>query len=561
MDVPIVLGLSGAYLLSVYSTLTASGEVYYESIVMFVLFILVSRRLEQKARVRASDQLDRLALSQPVDALRLLPDDSVERVTVLDLQRDDRIQIVPGDKVPVDCEIIQGASSFDESLISGESTAIRHAEGDRLIAGSVNYDQPVQARVLAGELESTIAEITRLAESGLQQKPVQAQLADRVAARFVLFILTAALLTGGYWFMQGSADWAVYAVSVLIVTCPCALALATPIALTLSTSRYLKKGLLALNMSVLNKMRHIDYFVFDKTGTLTRGKPTVTDLLWVGKADKTEALTVLNALTVHSGHPLAKAIRLYLDTPPVKLNDVLNHVGMGLQGEHKGDIWRFGSIAYISSAIGSITPQHSQWLDKVAARNCTVSCLTRNNQLVAAVLFQDSVREGSEGLIQWLKEMAITPVILSGDAAQTVAHLANELGILECHGNMSAQQKMDWVRSRQQQGKIVAMAGDGINDAPTLACADVSFSLSESTALANNHSDFLLLNKDLKAISEAIQLAHKTLKVIRLNFAWAIVYNLIAVPFAMAGWVPPWAAAIGMSTSSIIVVINSMHIN
>jgi Cu2+-exporting ATPase len=567
MDVPIVIGLCGAYLLSVYSTFKGSGEVYYESIIMFVLFILFSRRLEQRARVQASDRLERLALAQPGEAERIVDDGSIERVAVLELQQGDLIRILPGERVPVDCEIVEGASSFDESLISGESRAIGHGAGERLMAGSVNFDQPVQARVSASEMDSTIASITRLAESGLQHKPEQSLLADRVAARFVVFILFAAVVTAIFWWLQGNPQWAVYAVSVLIVTCPCALALAAPIALTLASNRFLQQGVLAVNLSVLGKLAQLDVFVFDKTGTLTEGKPQLVQTLWsevIGlSVDQAFARNVLDALARQSEHPLAKALRIADAKPVIELCRVENHIGEGisaqLEAAGQAQSWRLGSIVFTRKFVDFDV--HEQVLVDMALQSgMTVSCLSRDDRLLALLLFEDRLRAGNKQVIEWLLGQGIRPVILSGDACQPVRKLALELGIEAFQADLSPQQKMRWVHERQQAGERVAMVGDGINDAPTLACADVSFSLSESTSLANVHSDFLLLKHDLKGIPASIRLTRRTLRLIRQNFAWAILYNLLAIPFAMAGWVPPWAAAIGMSASSIIVVVNSMRL-
>ena len=563
MDVPIVIGLCGAYLLSAYSTINASGEVYYESIIMFVLFILLSRRLEQRARVQASDRLERLALAQPGEAERIGEDGVIERVAVLELQQDDLIRILPGERVPVDCEIIAGVSSFDESLISGESRAIAHGAGEHLMAGSVNFDQPVEARVSASEMDSTIASITRLAEAGLQHKPEQSLLADRVAARFVVLILLAAAITAVFWWLHGDSHWAVYAVSVLIVTCPCALALAAPIALTLASSRFLQQGVLAVDLSVLGKLSRLNVFVFDKTGTLTEGKPRLVKTLWAEAVDQSFARQVLDALARQSEHPLAKALRQPEAARNIALQQLENHIGEGvsarLKGEGKDQRWRLGSIAFTRRSV-DFNAAEQKLLDLAMQAGMTVSCLSRDDRLLALLLFEDRVRAGSEQVIRWLQSQGIETVILSGDADRPVQKLAKTLGIEHFEANLSPQQKMAWVRARQQAGETVAMVGDGINDAPTLACADVSFSLSESTSLANVHSDFLLLKHDLKGIPLAIRLARRTLGLIRQNFGWAILYNLLAIPFAMAGWVPPWAAAIGMSASSIIVVLNSMRL-
>jgi len=564
MDVPIVIGLSCAFLLSAYSTVTGSGEVYFESIAMFVLFILLSRRLEHQARIQASDQLERLALSQPLEANLIQDDGQIQVVSVTELEPGQSIQILPGAQVPVDCEITRGESTFNEALITGESKAINHTQGDLLMAGSLNYDQPVTARVHSAEMDSTIAEITRLAESGLQQKPAQSILADRVANRFVLFILLIALMTSIYWWSQGEAEWLVITVSVLIVTCPCALALAVPIALTLSSSRLLRLGVLPLNMSVINTLEKVDLFVFDKTGTLTRGKPGLLDIHWFQDQHEDQkqeqVLGVVKALVAQSEHPIAKATHEAIEQDASQLDSLTNHVGLGIEAEYKGQ-WRFGRIEFVESVINQLSPEQRARFDEIIDQHYSLSCLTHDEQLVAVFLFEDSVREGCDEVIQDLHDKGVKTVILSGDTQKSVAYLAKELGVMDFEYGLKPEQKMAWVKARQAEGHRVAMVGDGINDAPTLATADVSFSLAESTALANNHSDFLVMGTHLTPIPQAITLAGNTLTRIRQNIAWAILYNLIAIPFAVAGWVPPWAAAIGMSLSSAIVVLNSIRLN
>lgn len=563
MDVPIVLGLSSAYLVSVYSTVTSSGEVYYESIVMFIMFILYARRLEQQARIQASDQLERLALAQPVSACRIQNDNSVEQVSVLDLQPGDRIKIFPGDQIPVDCIILQGESSFNESLITGESKPVTHTVGNRLMAGAINYDQPVEARVSASEMDSTIAEITRLAESGLENKPAQSLLADKVATYFVGFILMVALLTALFWIFQGNPEWLIITVSVLIVTCPCALSLSVPIALTLGASRFLKMGVLPLNMSKINLLQNIDMFVFDKTGTLTRGELKLVETIWLDESNKNEASSILKSLALNSEHPVAKALQKLDTTVNVEFDRVQNHVGLGLEGsivrQGNTEIWRFGQFKYIAEFSGELTASAKHKLDRVQSDSCSISYLTRNSEVVAILLFEDSLRGGNQLLVQQLVKKGITPVILSGDAQRSVESLAIKLGITEYFSGMSPADKMHWVRQQQSAGKVVAMAGDGVNDAPTLAAADISFSLAEATGLANNHSDFLLLRDQLNSINTSIELATKTLTKIRQNIGWAIFYNVLAIPFAVMGLVPPWIAAVGMSLSSVIVVLNSMR--
>ena len=550
MDVPIVIGLSAVYVQSAYSTIMGSGEVYFESIAMFVLFILVSRRLENQARIRAADQLERLAMAQPLEASRIMDDGSILRVAVQELEVGDLLQILPGDKVPVDCQIVQGQSSFDESLLTGESHPVNHVEGEQLIAGSVNYDHPVTARSLHNEMDSTVMQIGRLAEAGLQQKPKQALFADRVATRFVLVILLLAGGTAVYWWLQADPDWAIHAMSVLIVTCPCALALAAPIAMTIASSSALKRGLLILDMSALQRLTVIDTMVFDKTGTLTRGRLELIEQHWFPQDDDGHAKKVLQSLLRHSEHPVARALQMGENESPVSFDYVKNIPGEGIEAKVNGETWRLGRCQAPSALSFS---RDNRLLGNRA-------CLSRQGQAVAEFFFADKLRDSVAAVVRQFQDLGINLVILSGDQQAAVAQVAEQSGIGEYHAGLLPRQKMQWVEDRQQTGKRVAMIGDGINDAPTLALADVSFSLAESTGLANAHSDMLILGQELEVLPQVFALARQTMKRIHQNFAWAIGYNLLALPFAMAGMVPPWLAAIGMSLSSVIVVFNSLRI-
>ncbi len=550
MDVPIVIGLTAVYLQSAYSTVTGTGEVYFESIAMFVLFILISRRLEHQARIQASDQLERLAMAQPQEANRIMDDGSISRIAVRDLEVGDLIHIPPGDRVPVDCEIVQGQSSFDESLLTGESHPVTHVEGDNLIAGSVNYDHPVTARSLHNEMDSTVMEIGRLAESGLQQKPKEALFADRMAARFVIIILLLAGSTALYWWLQGDPDWAIYAVSVLIVTCPCAFARAAPIALTIASSAALQRGLLILDMSVIQRITRIDKMVFDKTGTLTRGKLELVEQQWSPELDDSYAQNVLQSLVRQSEHPVAKALELANPDQLIKIDEVKNTVGEGISARINGETWRLGRC-----------PESAQLSANNSERLLgNRACFSRDDKPVAEFFFADQLRNSATEAVQQLKDLGLDMIILSGDQESAVDQVARQTGIDDYHAGLLPQEKMQWVKDQQQAGKRVAMIGDGINDAPTLALTDVSFSLAESTGLANAHSNMLILGQDLDVLPRIFALARLTMKRIHQNFAWAIGYNLIALPFAMAGMVPPWVAAIGMSLSSVLVVYNSMRI-
>lgn len=560
MDVPVVLGLSAAFLGSLHATVTGQGEVYFDSIAMFIFFLLLARRWELRGKLSAADRLERLARVTPRTASRLNSAGAVAEVPVDELVAGDSIRLLPGDTLPVDGTLISGISSFDESLLTGESRPVAHGPGDAVIAGSVNGEQPVTVRVTHTVQHSAVSEIRQLVERGLELRPRYALLAERVARGFVVVLLLVATATAGYWLLADPGNWLSSTIAVLIVTCPCALALATPVALAVSAGRFIDLGVLPLRMQALDALACSDLFVFDKTGTLTTGRTAVAAVIPVAGLDEDSCLQHATVLAAESAHPVAHALRQAVTRPQLLASRVENVPGEGVRGMIDGREWRFGKPGFAAGSAGC--DEHTRSLIAAGrARGQLVSVLAGPEGVQAVLCFADPPRPGIATLLADLRDSGVRDLaILSGDAPDSVSRLAGALGIDDAHGGLSPADKLAWTQAQQAQGRQLAMFGDGINDAPTLAAADVSISFSDATDLANVSSDFLILGKHPAVLANARRLARRTRRNILQNFTWAGLYNLVAVPFAAAGWIPPWGAALGMSFSSLFVVVNALRL-
>ena len=560
MDVPIVLGLLTAWAGSLHATLTGHGDVYYDSIAMFVFFLLLARRYELGSRIKAADTIDRLARVAPRTAQRFDAAGGLREVVVEDLRPGDRIRLKPGETLPVDGLVAMGTSCFDESLMTGEPAPVLKHPGDEVISGSVNGDQAVVVEVVRPVQSSALNEVQRLVETGLEQRPRYALLAERIATPFVAVILLIAVLTAGYWLFAGDRQWLAHVVAVLIVTCPCALALATPVALTGFTGRLVRRGILPLRVSALDALATSRRFVFDKTGTLTEGRPRLVEVECLSGIDRQAAIDLAACLNVHSEHPVAGALRAASHEGSYKVVEVRNVPGSGIEATVEGRPWRFGRPDY---AVGGEVPDRAllERIEYHRQQGRTVSLLAEDGIPRAILVFEDKLRPGMARLLEGLRGAGVSRFsILSGDATSLVQGLGRRLGIPDCHGGMSPAEKREWIKHRQRQGDRIVMFGDGINDAPALAQADASLSFATATDLANANSDFLILGDDIVVVGFARRMARRTRRNIMQNFAWAIGYNLVAVPFAAMGMIPPWGAAVGMSLSSLLVVANALRL-
>lgn len=560
MDVPVVLGLLTAYMGSMHSTVTGVGEVYFDSIAMFVFFLLIARRFELRGKLLAADRLERLASIIPGTSVRINEDGSRAQVATEVLVPGDLVRLKPGETVPVDGILSDGSSSFDESLLTGESMPVLKREGDTLVAGSVNGDQPVTMTATRSLQGSALSEIRESVERGLEQRPRYALLAEQVATGFVAVILLLAFATAWYWLRTDPDMWLPSTIAVLIVTCPCALALATPVALTISAGRMIRHGVLPLRMDAIDALATSRDFVFDKTGTLTSGTPELEKIITLAGVDKDDMLQVATSMSVDSEHPLSRALRAACSRPVLDTEQVNNHPGSGISAKLNDSDWRFGNSRFVESAV--ISPDMKNQVEGLRSSGNTVSLLSDGHSVKAAFVFSDPIRKGVELMLEELEQSGVERfTLLSGDTNVALSRLAEKLGISEAKGEMSPADKQEWINARQREGRCIAMFGDGINDSPALAAADVSISFSDATDIANVSSDFLLLGSDASVLAKARELARNTRRNIKQNFAWAAGYNFIAVPFAAMGMIPPWGAAIGMSLSSLVVVVNALRLH
>jgi len=560
MDIPVVLGLLFAFSGSLYTTISGIGEVYFDSIAMFIFFLLLARRYELGGKLRAADHLDRLSRITPKTALRIDDDGTRQNIAVEELLPGDLIRLLPGETLPVDGTVSSGSSSFDESLITGEPHPVLRQHGDHVVAGSVNGEQPVVIRVTKTIQASTLSEIQQLVEHGLEQRPHYAQLVQHVAGWFILAILVIATATAVYWLAVDPANWLPSVIAVLIVTCPCALAMATPVALAVSAGRFMQMGVLPLRMQALDELAKSDYFVFDKTGTLTAGHPVLSAVHTVAELDRDQCLQFASVLSADSEHPLAKAVQKNIFSFEMVASNKKNVPGSGVLAQIENMQWSLGKPGFEDRAV-ELSAEVLSLVEDCQSNGQLVSLLSNSHGVQAVLTFDDPLRSGVKEMLTSLANTDVTNFsVLSGDSQRSVLKLCHQLAISECHGGMSPQDKLNWTKTRQQQGHCIAMFGDGINDAPTLAAANVSISFSGATDLANISSDFLILGDDPGVLANARLLARKTRRNILQNLAWAASYNLVAVPFAAAGYIPPWGAAIGMSVSSLIVVINALRL-
>ncbi|SHG23315.1 Cu2+-exporting ATPase [Microbulbifer donghaiensis] len=548
MDVPVSLAIGLAYTASFYATVFDTGEVYFESISMFTFFLLLGRTVEMRARHRAGLASGGLAQLLPLTATRIDGAD-ISNVPVAALAVGDRILLRPGDTVPADGEVIEGESGVDESLLSGEAALQQKVVGSTVYAGSVNGDSTLKVRITAAGQSTRLSAIERLVERAQLEKPQQVALADRVAGTFVGLVLLAALAAFAVWWQIDSARAFWVALSVLVVTCPCALSLATPAALASATLRLQQMGLLVASGNLLETLPRINRIVFDKTGTLTRGEPRILQIELLRDGWNTQRVKdVAAALESQTNHPLARAFRAWRGN--LLARELKVHTGRGLEGVIDGVCYRFGRADFAIETEARIPLGEGQWL-----------LLADSDGPVAWIALGDELRPSAGAAVAQLEGSALQVELLSGDQSAEVARLAGAAGIAQFRAGTSPEDKLAHLQQLQGGGQKVLMVGDGLNDVPVLSGADASVAMMSAADLAQSRADAILLNGDLTVLPRAIALAYKARQIVRQNLAWALGYNALALPLAVCGLVPPWAAAIGMSISSLIVVLNAMRLS
>lgn len=549
MDVSVSLAIGSAYIAGIWTSITGVGELYFDAVGMFALFLLAGRYLERRARERTAAATAQLVNLLPASCLRLSADGQSERILLSELRVGDQVLVHPGAILPADGKILDGQSSIDESLLTGEYLPQPRTPGDAVTAGTLNVEGALTVEVLALGQDTRLSAIVRLLDRAQAEKPRLAEIADRAAQWFLLLSLIAAAVIGLIWWELDSsrAFWIVLAM--LVATCPCALSLATPTALTAATGTLHKLGLLLTRGHVLEGLNQIDTVIFDKTGTLTEGRLALRSIRPLGALNSDQCLSLAAALENRSEHPIARAF----GRAPLAAEEVHSTPGLGLEGlvgEQRLRIGQPGFVCELSDAgVPSMPDEAGQWL-----------LLGDSQGPLAWFVLDDRLRADAPALLAACKACGWRTLLLSGDSSPMVASVAAELGIDEARGGLRPDDKLQVLQQLHKEGRKVLMLGDGVNDVPVLAAADISVAMGSATDLAKTSADAVLLSNRLDALVQAFSLARRTRRVIIENLLWAGLYNGLMLPFAALGWITPVWAAVGMSISSLTVVLNALRL-
>jgi Cu2+-exporting ATPase len=546
LDTPIALGLAGGFAASAWATVSGTGEVYFDSVAMLAFLLLAARTAESFARERARRELDPLQRWKPSFALRLRGA-VTERVAAHALAVGDRVLVPAGERIAADGIVERGMSSADESLLTGESRPVPKHPGAELIGGSVNLEQELVMRVARAGADTRAAAIARLIERAAATRPALVERADRIARSLTVVVLATAALAWSFW----GDPWV--AIAVLVATCPCALALSAPVVLTRSSAQLLARGAALTRSSALDALERATDVVLDKTGTLTAGRFSVVRVALFAGADEARCRGLAGALEASSRHPLARALAGTGDAPA--LQELRNVPGFGVEARVEGRRVRIGSERFCRELAGAPVPEEftrERWLH-------TRVYLAEEGRWLAAFLLEDALRPEATGLVEALAVRGLRAHLVSGDDPAIVEALARRLGIGHWRGGASPQDKFDYVAALQGGRRVVAMLGDGLNDAPVLARADVSIAMGAGAHAARVQADVVLTANRLGALVDALGAARRAMRLVRQNLGWALAYNAIALPAAALGWIGPWEAALGMSASSFLVVLNALR--
>ncbi len=558
MDVPVALGIVIAFGASTAATFDPAGplgrEVWYDSVTMFVFFLLSGRLLEQRLRDRTAGSMEALMRRLPQTVERQHADGTFERVPVRRLAAGDLIRVLPGEVFPADGTVTRGESRVDEALLTGESEPLLRRQGDSVVAGSQNLTGMVLVRVERTGAQTRYSGIVALMERASLDKPRLARIADRIASPFLVAVVLAAAAAAAWWWPVDPGHAVGVAVAVLIVTCPCALSLATPAATLAAAGALARQGVLVRRLQALEACAAVDTVFFDKTGTLTQDRIVLGASRARAGVDPAEALALAGALARHSLHPASRAIAGAAGASRWSAVQIIEVPGQGVQGAVTRDggaprELRLGSASFSGAPA---RPHDAAGLEVH---------LADGQGWLASFQLDEAMRSGASAAVSALHRLGLRVQLLSGDRAATVERLAHRIGIESAFAACSPEDKLDQVRRAQQRGWRVAMVGDGVNDAPVLARADVSIAMGQGVPLAQARSDFVILGGQLAAVPSLMRQARRTRSVVRQNLAWAAAYNAVSVPLAVLGAMPPWLAGLGMAASSLLVVANSARLS
>lgn len=556
MDLPVALAMLITFIVSSLGTFEPQGlfghEVYYDSLTMFVFFLLGGRWLELRLRDRTAGALEALMHRLPESVLRRDDSGQWTRVAARRVRVGDVLQVLPGEAFPADAVVLAGQTSVDEALLTGESTPLLRQAGDGVIAGSHNLTGAVEVQVQKVGPDTRYAQIVALMEQASTSKPQIALLADRVAKPFLLLVLLAAGLACWWWWPTDPGRAMMVTVAILVVTCPCALSLATPAAMLASAGALARRGIMVRNLRALETLAQVDTVVFDKTGTLTRDAFVLERMHLRPGANPDQVLALAAALADVSLHPISRAVVQHARSqgrlaPAPALTQVQEVMGQGVMAQSPHGQVRLGSAAFCE-------------VNRPVAQG-PVAHISDASGWLASFEWREDLRPDARATVQALQEQGVQVHLLSGDRPEAAQRVAELTGIGNARGACLPNDKLAALQQAQAQGGRLAMVGDGLNDGPVLAGADVSFAFGRAVPLAQSRSDFVVLGEQLLRISECFAQSHKTMRIVRQNLAWAAAYNAIGVPMALVGWMPAWAAGLGMALSSLLVVANAWRLS
>ena len=560
MDTPVSIGILVTFIASSGATFDPAGpwgnEIWYDSLTMFVFFLLGGRYLELKARDRTAGALDALINRLPERCERQAADGGFEPISLKRLLVGDTVRVQAGQAFPGDGVLLSAGVTVDEALLTGESHPVTRHQGEMVVAGSYNLAGAALVRIERLGRDTRFAQIVQLMERVSTEKPRLAQLADRIAAPFLLLVLLAAATAGLGWWQLDSRHAISVAVAVLIVTCPCALSLATPVAMLAAAGALAKRGVLVRRLQAFEALAGIDTVVFDKTGTLTRDRVVLRQVIARAGVSSLQALQLAGPLAQASLHPVSRAIAQAQQegSPVAVFREVQEIPGQGLQAGQGEAMLRLGSAAFCGLDELALTAAGQ------TASDASCAYLRDASGWLATFVLDEGVREEASAVLVSLRAMGLRLRLLSGDKAEAVARVARQLGITDMVAQASPEHKLAEMLALQARGSRIAMVGDGLNDGPVLARADCSFALGHGAPLAQAQSDFVVQGGQLSELVGVIALSRKTMAVVRQNLWWAAIYNTVAVPLALGGWMPPWLAGLGMATSSLLVIGNAMRL-
>ncbi|WP_025820360.1 heavy metal translocating P-type ATPase [Shewanella marina] len=547
MDMSVSIAILSAYIASCIATYHGNGEVYFESVSMFTFFLLLGRLFEQQAKQKATVSFNNLHKLVPLTATKLNADGQLTVISAKQIQLGDHLVVKPGEAIAADGVIIEGLSSLNEAMLTGEQMPVNKVLNDNVYAGTLNVEQPITIEVTAIGQNQLVAEIIRLQELASHNKPKIALLVDKMAHWFSAIILAIAFITYCVWWFISPEDAFWVCLSVLVATCPCALALATPTAITCASAKLTDLGIIIRKDGVFEKLNQLNQIVFDKTGTLTCGEFALIKTHTFAELSKEQVQQIAALMEQKSLHPIAKAFNHITLGDDLDIKQLQHHVGQGISATVNGKQYRLGKAEFVG-----VENSHEDI-------NTISIWLANEQQCIAQFVISDQLRCDSLNTINQLKGMGYQLSIASGDNSNHLDYIAKKLAISEYYAGQSPAQKLALIKQKQQQSNVT-MFGDGINDAPVLAAADLSVAMGSGSSIAKSSADLILLGDHLSRFPQAISLAKQSQRIIMQNLWWALIYNLLILPLAVTGMVAPYIAALGMSLSSLIVVANSLRI-